>query len=138
MSGLSSFAISFCTVCVTFSALSILLPENKLKKSLLYMLCIAFLCSILTSAKLISIKTPENKSKPTQADDTSLGMYRTAAEQTFKTALDTAGINYTDLSVLVDKNQNGSISIIEVTVYSSESEQKIEQALNRDARVVNE
>lgn len=142
MGGFYSFAASFCLVCVVFSALHFLSPDGSFEKPVKYIICLAFICCILTSVTLIKKIISPQKSIRSSATYDSENISVTLFEQTFKTALKNSGINFDNLTVCTTKTASGSISITEVTVYTRESKESVCKVINPtgelNVRVVNE
>lgn len=142
MGGFYSFAATFCLVCVVFSALHFLSPEGSFEKPVKYVICLGFVCCILTSVTFIkNIISPQKSIKTTVSYDNE-NIAAILSEQTLKTALKNSGINFDNLTVCTNKTANGSISITEVTVYTDESTESVCKVINPtgelNVRVVNE
>lgn len=140
MSGFSSFVLAFCTVCITVGALQIICPSGSLSKSVKFALSLAFICCLLSGVagiKFPDIQTYLNSPKAVANDD----MSQSAIRLVFEDALSRGGINFSKVTVCTDKLDDGSISIIEVVVYSPDSPQKIEEVIGGgeyEVRVIDE
>lgn len=141
MSGVSSFILAFCTMCVVMGGVYMLSPTGNMSRSVKFALSLSFVCCLLTG--VINLDFPEIEGFSFQAQiNKSEEMSAAAAERIFEDALTRGGIIFSEIDVCTDKLSDGSISIIEVVVYSPESPQKIEELIgNSDVykvRVVNE
>lgn len=141
MSSFSSFIIGFCSVCVLVGMLYILCPNGVMSKPVKYVFSLCFICCIIAGSLGIKqidfdqIPSTENKSFVTEE------MAELTAEQIFGSALAAQNIDFRKIDVITDKLDDGSISIIEVIVYSSATPEEINRVISSDdyeVRVINE
>ncbi len=124
MSGFSSFVLAFCTVCVIMGGLYILCPNGNMSRSVKFAMSLAFICAILsciTDAEIFVLPDMPPQTQVSISDDMSVSAVRLV----FETALKNGGINFSKITVCTDKTADGSISISEIVVYSSEPAEKI-------------
>lgn len=133
MSNFSSFLLSFCTSCILLGFLYMLCPSGSMSKSVKYVFCLCFLCSILACASGIS-KTGliefNVDIQPQAAVNEQLSA--TTAQSVFETALESSGIDFRKITVDTDKLQDGSIIISKVTVYTAADIESVIQAIGSD------
>lgn len=141
MSGLSSFILAFCTMCVVMGGIYMLCPTGSVSRSVKFALSLSFVCCLLSG--IINLDFPETGDFSLQTDiRTNDEMSVSALRLIFEDTLTRGGINFSKIDVCTDKLDNGSISITEVVVYSSDPPQKIEELIAGSdvykVRVVNE
>lgn len=141
MSGFKGFVAAFCTVCVVFGGVQLIIPKGAFSKSVRYILGLVFLSSLL--AVMLSVKrfSPQFNYYTDSARDTGT-MSKAAITSVFEQALTSNNINFSKIEVCTDKTDSNSIIITEVTVYSSDSEARITELIgfsdSYEVKVVNE
>lgn len=101
-----------------------------MSKTVRYALSVFMLFCIVSAAMLFTgtkIK-PDIPTVNIEKND----MSAVAARQTFAEALRREGIDFSEITVCTDKSDDGSISITEVTVYTSVSEERINEIIGSD------
>lgn len=141
MGGFTGFAAAFCCVCAVLGAVHLITPKGALSKSVGLVMSLVFI-SVLLSAALGAKRFSPDLSGYSVNEQSTDQMYETAMRQVFEQALRDGGINFSKIEVCTDKTENGSIFIIEVTVYSSDSEESIKELIGQDdeyeVKVINE
>lgn len=129
MNNLTSFFASFCVSSILIGALYIICPGGEISKSVKNIFSIVFTLVIISSALSIepdfdfTVSVPENGDYTTAIDTTT-------AVYVYSECLKSEGIEFSEISVLTNKNQDGSIVISKVLIYSSEEKDKILGALS--------
>ncbi len=131
MNGISSFIISVSAASVLLAAVYILCPEGTLKAPLKYTFSLAFLCCICALSSIGQSIDVDFSLKSAQTPDKAHA--ESVAHSIFVSALREENVEFKKIEVLSDKLGDGSISISKVTVYSSESPQKITDVIGSDA-----
>ncbi len=140
MDGLRDFVSAFCVACVFTGGMGILCPKGSMSRSVRYALSLFMLCAVIGGAvgfKGFELSLPDSPAVSVNFGEQNIA----AAEETFRAALERAGINFSGIEVCTDKTENGGISIIEVIVYSSEDYERIAEVIGGDSysvRVKNE
>ena len=142
MTRLSDFFITFCVSAIFIGALLIICPSGQISKSVKYILSLVFTLLIISSALKIDFDlnlTPNNNaiSSHTEALDTQSAAY------VYGQCLKAANIEFSKISVLTNKTEDGSIVISKVLIFSKEDENKILSALslvaqNFEVEIINE
>ena len=139
MSSIFSFIVSFCVCGILIGALYVLLPHGAMKKSAKYILCLCFLCSVLSflphsfDFDLSGFKT--------EIADYSGNADIKAAELTVKSALKSAGVDYSALYITPQKDENQKITELYVEVHTKSDYKTVKEALNSEnikVSVINE
>ncbi len=140
MSAIVSFVSAFCVGCVTLGGLYLLCPKGAFEKSVKYVFCLCLLCCVI--ACFSGIGNISFKISTEEAQSISAGAAAEAARMVFKRALEKSDINFSKITVLTDKDDDGSIIIIKVTVVTSEPYEKIKSVISGDGsyevEVINE
>lgn len=140
MSKIMEFFGTLCVSSVAMGALCILLPQSSFKKPVKYTLCICFLCIVLSGFS-VGIFKNEATFTSNSAEISTENALKKAAERNISSALDNAGIDFSDLTLLMSKDGSGGINIIEVTLRSPEEPEKIIEVIgneNYEVTVINE
>jgi len=130
MNSIKSFAISFCVVCVVVGALTLIFPNKKSEKSLKFAVSIAFLFFIISSTFLFGKIDFSDKFDFTENQFENISVEN--VKLIFETALKSGNINYSDIEIITDKNDSGSIIISKIIVYSNDDTEKIKSAIGND------
>lgn len=141
MNAFTGFATAFCTVCIVFGGIQLLVPKGAMSKMFTFMLGIVFI-SVLLSVVITAEKFSPEFDVKTETSDISETMSRAAITSVFEETLRKNGVKFSEIKVCTDKNDDGSIIIIEVTVYSSDSVDRIKQLIGSsesyEVKVINE
>lgn len=133
MNNISSFIISFCVSCILLGFLYMLCPSGSMSQSVKYVFCLCFVCCVIGTVAAL----PKPDFSYFESADTTeiLTEQNTAvtAQSIFAEALYQEGINFTKIIVDTNKLNDGSIVISKVTVYTSESQQKIDAVIGSDS-----
>lgn len=143
MSYFTGFITAFCAGCVLIGTLHIICPDGAMSKPVKYVLSLVFMLIIISAAGItvkkadFDFKIPSSDSEDTGALDIA------AAEYVYARLLESAGINFTKITVCTDKSDDGSIIISKVIIYSDCDRLKITEALsvvaeNYEVEVINE
>ena len=135
----TSFAISFCGVLIAAAGIYMLLPEGKMSKAVKYIVVLTLLSALIGLFSVnFSIRFPKIESEFKVQDE-----YRDekVIKAVFESALKMNNIEFEKIIIFTDKNEEGSITITKVQIYSSEEEQKIISAVGNskeyDVEVIN-
>lgn len=139
----SQLITAFCASCIFIGALLMICPDGAVSKSVKYVLALAFLLSVMAATGItvkkadFKIKMPETQQSDTAALDAA------SAKYVYAYALTKAGINFKEITVCTDKDENGSIIISKIIIYSDCESTRIKQALgeaaqNYEVEIINE
>lgn len=133
MNGLSSFIISFCGSCVLLGFLYMLCPSGSMSAPVKYVFCLCFVCCVIAS--VLNIPKPDFSyfDKANNAEILTEQNTAVTAEMVFGEALRQSNVNFRKISVETNKMSDGSIIISKVTVYTTESAQKVEEIIGSDS-----
>ena len=142
MTRLSDFFITFCVSAVFIGALLIICPNGQMSKSVKYILSLVFTLLIISSAVKIDFNldfTPNTNVINSHAEviNTHSAVY------VYSQCLKAAKIEFSKISVLTNKSDDGSIVISKVLIFSKEDKNKIllalgEVAQNFEVEIINE
>lgn len=143
MNFLAQFLTAICAACVFIGALYMLCPGGSMSKPVSFALSLVFVISVAAACKLTAWNNISDISLSIPTATAGEEGLIISAEYVYSTALKSAGINFSKVSVLSHKNEMGGISISKVIVVSSESEEKIRAALygrseNIEVEIINE
>lgn len=127
MNALTSFTISFCTVCIVVAALTVLCPDGTFNKSIKYILALVFLLCLLSVIPVFKNIELNYKQNSVLAQSTDISAR--AAEIHFAETLKNAGIPFSKIKVYTDNLSDGSILITRVVIYSDSSVEQIQNVL---------
>ena len=127
MKEFATFAVSFCGVCVAAGGLYMLLPENKMTKTVKYVIVL-----VIISAFIGLFSVNFNISIPDRTAET--GAYTGYDSEkmitaVFEKALRLKNIEFEKITVFTDKSKEGSIVITKIQIYSRESRERIISAI---------
>lgn len=133
MNGLSSFIISFCGSCVLLGFLYMLCPSGSMSAPVKYVFCLCFVCCVIAS--VLTIPQPDFSyfDKANNAEILTEQNTAVTAEMVFGEALRQSNVNFRKISVETNKMSDGSIIISKVTVYTTESAQKVGEIIGSDS-----
>ena len=127
-----TFVTSFCVVSSIIGGLTIIFPSGRLSKSVKYVAVLSLICAFLgvffVNFKL-NLGGDFSVSEQTKND---ADIYLTRI--IFENALKTNNIPFQKIDFLTDKNDDGSIIISKVLVYSSSSKEKIAEIIGNDGK----
>ncbi len=142
MTRLSDFFITFCVSAIFIGALLIICPNGQMSKSIKYILSLVFTLLIISSAVKIDFNldfTPNTNVINSHAEviNTHSAVY------VYSQCLKAAKIEFSKISVLTNKSDDGSIVISKVLIFSKEDKNKIllalgEVAQNFEVEIINE
>lgn len=142
MSTLNSFFVSFCVSAILLGSFFIICPDGQITKSVKNIFSLLFTLIIISSA--LSIKLDLNYSfDALQNNDTVTGIDTSGAIYVYSECLKSAEIEFTEISVLTTKNDDGSIIISKVLIFSKAEKNEILNALsvvaqNIEVEIINE
>ena len=140
MNSITSFIVSFCGSCILLGFLYMLCPAGSINKSVRYVFCLCFICCIIGVATNISVDFSWFNDTKTDNILTEQNVGVTA-QMVFGEALKAKNINFRKIVIDTNKLSDDSIVINRVTVYTSETSQKVLDAIGSDSyevTVVNE
>lgn len=127
MEAIKSWAFSLCISAVVGSVMTFLLPEGSLQKTFKTVLCVFFLCVMLSPLSDIKLpKTDEffRKTKTNEIIFTDSEEYEKFLEDKIinsaEDALDEAGITAKDISLKINISKDGNIYINKFVLYLKE------------------
>lgn len=133
MNWFNSLIISICAASLCFGALYAVCPDGKMSKSVRYVFSLCFLLVLVTAAG-ISIKKSDFSFESYAADIPDTQSIDTAAARyVYSKALESAGIEFSQIIVFTDNSDDGSISISKVLIYSDCDKTRILDALGEAA-----
>ena len=142
MTRLSDFFITFCVSAIFIGALLIICPNGQMSKSIKYILSLVFTLLIISSSLKIDFNldfTPNTNVINSHAEviNTHSAVY------VYSQCLKAAKIEFSKISVLTNKSDDGSIVISKVLIFSKEDKNKIllalgEVAQNFEDEIINE
>ena len=140
MNSITSFIVSFCGSCILLGFLYMLCPAGSINKSVRCVFCLCFICCIIGVATNISVDFSwfDDTKTDTILTEQNVGV---TAQMVFGEALKAKNINFRKIVIDTNKLSDGSIVINRVTVYTSETLQKVLDAIGSDSyevTVVNE
>ena len=142
MNAFSSFAAALCAACVLIGALHLTVPDGAMSKPVKYALSVVFISSVIAAAAIPLKKINIDFTAPRSAEYSADSLYAASAEYVYGRLLESAGIEFTKITVCTDKSDGDSIIISKVTVFSGQSAAEIKRALgvvaeNYEVEVVN-
>ena len=126
MSEFSSFAISFCGVCVATGGIHMLIPEGKMTKTVKYVIVLT-LISALIGVFAVNFNFEFQTGAASDLD----AEYRDEKLVTavFENALNMNNVKFEKIVIFTDKSKEGSITITKIQIYSAESRERIMSAI---------
>ncbi len=143
MSGFSSFLTSLCAACVFIGVMHLICPDGAMGKPVKYILSLVFLVTVVSSVGIFAGGFEPGVSFDAAYAVSDEDLRAAAARYVYEAALNSSGINFTEITVCTDKNDDGSIIISKVIIYSDCEETRIREALgaaaeNLEVEIVNE
>lgn len=142
MNYLSSFFIAFCVSSIFIGAVFILCPTGQMSKSVRFVFSLVFTLIIISSALKINFNfdfTPDTNGIGSNAE----AIEKSSAVYVYSECLKQNKIDFSEISVLTTKTDDGRIVISKVLIFSKEEKNKILSALsviaqNLEVEVINE
>ena len=137
------FFTSFCVGSILIGSLYILCPNGAISKSVKYVFSLIFLIIVISAAN-IPLKNIDFTSYASQSEQINgEAMQVASAKYVFEHTLKAHSINFKEISIFTDKLTDGSIVITKAIVVTSESREKVMNALgelakNREVEIINE
>ncbi len=132
MNAINTFTASFCISSVVLGLLFLLVPRGALNKSVKYIFALCFVCCLVGNiVALPRLDFSDFNTYERQSTVTEQGA-AFAAGEVFSEALKSQNINFTKITVDVNKSADSSIVINKVTVYTDEQPQKILDVIGSD------
>lgn len=128
MKFLTDILLAVCVSSVFIGVLFLISPDGNLKNSVKYALSLAFIISVVASAKLgdlgldFSVSTAEQNISYEE-------MAVANAKLVYSETLKKSKINFSDIAVFTDKDEDGDIKIIKVVIKTDESPSAVKNAL---------
>lgn len=143
MSGLTTFLTSLCAACVFIGAVHLICPDGNLGKPVKYVLSLVFLVTVISAAGLLKGGFNTDISFEASAAASDEELKAAAARYVYGEALRSCEINFSEITVCTDKNEDGSIVISKVIIYSDADKERIRVALgsaaeNIEVEIINE
>ncbi len=140
---MTQFFTAFCTGCILLGLLYIICPEGNISKPIKYTFSLVFLCLVISASNIPFENISFENLIPADSQTESYEMQISAAEYVFSYSLKSQNINFSDISILTDKSEDGSIVISKVVIVSNHQKDEIIKALgelaqNREVEIVNE
>lgn len=128
MSFLTDILLAICVSAVFIGALFLISPDGNLKNSVKYALSLAFVISVVASARVgnFSLDFPNDTIKQ------GIGFEEMAvanAKLVYSETLKRSNIKFSEISVFTNKDESNNIKIIKVVVKTNESESAVKTAL---------
>lgn len=132
MNAFSSFVASFCASSIIIGLMYLVCPEKQ-KNIVKFLFGIVFILSVISSfASIKDITLPDFDSADYSRNETDIA--ETSARLVYEGALKNSGINFRKIEVCTDKNEDGSIFITKVIIYSDANKTDILTALGTVAK----
>lgn len=139
----SQIITAFCVSSIFIGVLFMLVPKGALSKSVQYILSLAFILSLLASAKITiknsDFKIPQLETQTVNSQELQIEN----AKYVFAYALQKAGIDFKEIKIFTNTDSNNSIVINRIEVYSASKREEIlsvlgEAGMNYEVVVINE
>ncbi len=139
---LNSFFISFCVSAIFIGFVFIICPNGQMKNSVKYILSLVFTLIIISSALKVDFDL-DFKPNTSDIQATTQAIDEATACYVYKTCLKASKIEFSKISVLTTKNDDGSIVISKVLIFSKEDKSKILNSIegitqNLEVEIINE
>lgn len=122
MKALTSFIISFCSVCAAVGGIHMIIPSGKISKSVKYIITLTVITAFLG---IFTVNFGINFGFDTKEKVDTVNSAEATVKAVFEKALKDNKINYEKIIIFTDKNKEGGITITKVEIYSSDQRQKI-------------
>ncbi|MBR4909944.1 MAG: hypothetical protein IKZ47_01310 [Clostridia bacterium] len=131
MNSIRVFVTAFCAGCILLGVLYILVPKGNMSKPVRFAVCLCFLLSLITAFTVPGIgDIPDFL--VSSADFRNEQLSAEAARAVFASALNSANIEFSKISVFTDKSGSGGINITKVYVYSGAKPEDIKNVIGSD------
>lgn len=142
MTHLNDFFITFCASAIFIGALLIVCPSGHLSKSVKNILAIIFTIIVISAALKIDFNL-DFKVNTDAITSHTVALETHSAAYVYGQCLKKAELEFSKISVLTNKNDDGSIVISKVLIFSKEDKNKILTALcdvtqNFEVEIINE
>ena len=142
MSNLAVFFSSFCVSAILIGALYIICPGGEISKSVKNIFALVFTLVITSSAVTVN-PVFDFGGDISQNEGVTSSIDISSAVYVYSDCLKAAKIEFSEISVLTNKTEDGGIVISKVIIFSNEDKEKILSALsviaqNLEVEVVNE
>lgn len=135
MNYFSSILTAFCVSCIIIGILYMICPDGTMSKSVRYVLGLCFLLAII-AATGITVKKPDiDFPLPQTVYSDSSALDIANARYAYSYALQSAGIDFSEITVCTDKLEDGSIVISKVIIRSDCERDKILSVLGKTAQI---
>ncbi len=134
MSGFAVFITSLSAACVFIGALQLICPDGAMEKPVKYILSLVFLVSVISTTGLITGGLNEEIDFNVSREIESEELYISSAKYVYETALRSAQINFSKITVCTDKLSDNSIVISKLVIYSDCESIRIMDALGNAAK----
>ena len=127
MKEFSSFAISFCGVCVATGGIYMLIPEGRMTKTVKYLIVLTLLSALIGVFSInFNLKFQNKNNWSVHIEEDRKEEVITAV---FERALKMNNIEFEKIVIFTDKTEEGSITITKIQVFSDENRDKIISAI---------
>ena len=142
MSNITTFFTSFCVSAILIGAFYIICPGGEISKSVKNIFALVFTLVIISSALTVN-PVFDFSGEISQNEEITNSIDTSGAVYVYSECLKAAKIEFSKISVLTNKNEDGGIVISKVLIFSSEEKEKILSALsviaqNLEVEVINE
>ena len=127
MEFVKSIILSFCAASVFIGILYTITPDGNISKSVKYLLSLAFIITVIVAGKSVKVSVELPELQVTQSD--AYNLLAQNARLTYSEALKNSNINFSNITVFTNKDENGDIKIIRVEIKTEETEKAVKQAL---------
>ncbi len=141
MDGIKSLAVGVCTSLIVFGAISLLVPEGSLNKTLRSLLSVALIAVIIggVSGVEVEFESVSNSNQQTVSDNSEqlketvlmeeIGVTEAALEQYIFDELNKNGVSNAEIKVTADISDKGDIYITEVSIICEKGQTEICQSV---------
>ncbi|HCH28549.1 MAG TPA: hypothetical protein DEW35_03475 [Ruminococcaceae bacterium] len=123
----SSFAISFCGVCVATGGIYMLIPEGRMTKTVKYIIVLTLISAFIGVFSVNLSINFQNRSNKSQYAESERGEKIMGA--VFEQALKMNDIEFEKIVIFTDKTEEGSITITKIQVFTNENREKVVSAI---------
>lgn len=128
---MKAFFTCLCVICVAYGILSFLPEEKAIDKMTRFAITVCFLMSLISASSGLS-KEDISFSFIEQEDIDYSVVSGQAFEEAIGQMLENKGLSYEKISVDSSENEDGSISINEITVYGAKDKKQCEAAIKEN------
>ncbi len=132
----AQFVLGISAAAIFIGALFMILPGGAMQKSVRYVCSLVFICVCVTAfLKLGRVEFKVNSEKYEVDMSRAISLTNTQAQYICAAVLESADIKYEKISVNTDKDEQNSIFINSITVYSSADAKLIERTIRQSMEV---